>query len=54
MLILIHINEKSIIKFLGGHAQKCLWHVWSQDFKIDCISRMNTRNEIVLHAGKES
>ena len=33
-------------KFLGGHGQKWVWPVWSQDSKICCISRMNWRNEL--------
>ena len=28
-------------KFLIGHGQKWVWPIWSQNFKIDGISRMN-------------
>ena len=27
--------------FLVGNGQKWVWPIWSQDCKIDCISRMN-------------
>ena len=37
----VHIYLKLIKKILGGHDQKRVWPVWSCDFKIDCISRMN-------------
>ena len=34
---------------------KMLWSVWSQDSKIDCISKMNRWNELFfLHAGANS
>ena len=41
MLIQIHISQKFINTFLGGHGQKWEWPVLSQNSKIDCISRMN-------------
>ena len=37
----VHIYLTLIKKILGGHDQKRVWPVWSCDFKIDCISRMN-------------
>ena len=42
-------------KCLGEHSQKCAWPVWSQDSKIDCISRVNRWNELIfLHADENS
>ena len=34
-------SHKLIKNFWGGRGQKCVWPVWSQDSKIDCISGMN-------------
>ena len=39
MLIQIHKNLKLINFFGGGHGQKWVWPVWSQDSKINFISR---------------
>ena len=38
----LHVNTNSLKlkvdqKILGGHGQKWVWLVWSQDSKIDCI-----------------
>ena len=41
MLIQIHVNLKLIKKILGGHGQKWVWPVWSQDSQSGCITRMN-------------
>ena len=47
----IKVDEKC----LGEHSQKWVWPVWSQDSKIDCISRINRWNELIfLHAGENS
>ena len=34
--------------FLGGHGQKWVWPIWSQDSKIGCISRMNWWHELIF------
>ena len=48
ILIQIHINQKLLKKFGGGHVQKCVWPAWLKDSKIDCISRMNWWNELIF------
>ena len=48
MLTQIHINQKLIKKFWGGCGQRWVWPVWSQDSKIDCISRMSWWNELIF------
>ena len=35
-------------KVLGGHCQKWVWPVWSQDSKIDCISNMSRWNKLIF------
>ena len=35
-------------KILGGHDQKWVWPVWTQEIKIDCISRMNRWYELIV------
>ena len=37
-----------IKKFWGGHSRGWMWPVWSQDSKIDCISRMNRWNKLIF------
>ena len=34
--------------FFGGHRQKWVWSVWSQDSKTDCILKMNKWNELIF------
>ena len=34
--------------------KKWVWPVWSQDSIIDCISRTNRWNELILRAGANS
>ena len=41
VLVQIQINEKLIKKFWGGHSQRWVCPAWSQNSKIDCISRMS-------------
>ena len=48
MLIQIHVNLKLIKKILGGHGQKWVWPVWSQDSQSGCITRMNWLYEMIL------
>ena len=31
-----------------GHGQKWMWPVWSREFKIDSISKMNRRNKLTF------
>ena len=35
-------------KFIGRHGQKWMWPVWSRDFKIDFISKMNRWNKLIF------
>ena len=48
MLIQIHINQKLIKKFWGGHGQRWVWLAWSQDSKIDCMTRMSWWNKLIF------
>ena len=43
-------SQKSKVdqKILGGHDQKWVWLVWLQDFKIDCILRVNRSDELIF------
>ena len=36
-------------KILGGHCQKWVWPVWSQESKIGCISKMNRRKKLIFY-----
>ena len=33
--------------YWGGHGEKWVWPLWSQDTKIGCISRRNQRNKLI-------
>ena len=48
ILVQIQINEKLIKKFWGGHSQRWVCPAWSQNSKIDCISRMSWWNELIF------
>ena len=55
MLIQTHKNYKLMKNFLGGHAQKWMWPVRSQDSKIDCVSKIEQMELTdLLHAGTNS
>ena len=50
----LHLDTDSqklnlIKNFLDEYGQKWVWPVWSQDCKIDCISKKTWNNLIFLH-----
>ena len=45
-LQLIQLNADQ--KFCVGMVKKWVWPVWSQESKIDCISKMNRLNELIF------
>ena len=39
-------TDKQTDRQTDRHSQKWMWPFWSQDSKIDCISKMNRWNEL--------
>ena len=37
-----------IEKYWDGHGGKCVWLLFSQDFKIGCVSRRNEWNKLIF------
>ena len=48
MFIQIQGNEKLIEKYWGGRDQNWVWSLWSQDFKIGCMSRGKQWNKLIF------
>ena len=48
MLKQIHEKQKLIEKYWGGHGQKQVWPICSQDSKIGCMSRKNEINKLIF------
>ena len=47
-LIFCMLVQILIKTYLGGHSQKWIWPVWSQDFKIDYFSKMSRWNKRIF------
>ena len=48
MLVQIRGNQNLFEKYFCGHGQKWVWPLCSHDSKIDCISRSNQLNKLIV------